>query len=203
MGSAPEEAFPNDVCCFSHSLQADAGMLPQIRPRPIPVTTFPIHYSRNIIRFVEHHTIRRYTNWVTGRVVKSAVKSKVFPVQAMKTYVGPRGIPPLILNLGTSIPRRFPSFLIPREEPCYLSDMRLDGTPLSRYGLLVKKLVAPAGNQSPDRHVQECKNVCCTILYRLQEYTASHPRRKYLDVSVCFVCSKPNTREAAQFHNTE
>lgn len=38
------KAFPNDVCYFPRSLQADAGMLPQIRPRPLPSTSFPIHY---------------------------------------------------------------------------------------------------------------------------------------------------------------
>jgi hypothetical protein len=69
-------------------------------------------------------------HWVTGRVIKNSVKSKVFPVQAMKAYVGSRGIPPFILNLGTSIPKRFPPFPLPGKEPCYLSNMRLDGTPL-------------------------------------------------------------------------
>jgi hypothetical protein len=54
-------------------------------------------------------------NRVTGRVIEIAVKSIVFPVQAMKAYAGSRGIPPLILNLGTSIPRRFLSFLPPLE----------------------------------------------------------------------------------------
>lgn len=69
-----------------------------------------------------------------NRVIKNAVKSKGFPVQAMKAYAGNRGIPPLILNLGTSISIRFLSFPLPGKEPCYLSNMRLYGTPLSRSG---------------------------------------------------------------------
>jgi hypothetical protein len=52
-------------------------------------------------------------NSITGRVVKNTVKSKVFPVQAMKAYEGSRGIAPFILKLGISIRRRFTSLPFP------------------------------------------------------------------------------------------
>jgi hypothetical protein len=31
--------------CFPQSLREDAGIVPQIRPLPIPFTSFPIYYS--------------------------------------------------------------------------------------------------------------------------------------------------------------
>jgi hypothetical protein len=54
MGSnlGPKTGYPDYVWCgFPQSFQANSGILAQIRPRPLPSTSFTIHHSRIILPF--------------------------------------------------------------------------------------------------------------------------------------------------------
>jgi hypothetical protein len=105
------KAFPNDVRYFPHSLQADAGMLPQIRPRSLPATNFPIHYWWTGIPFDAIWTE------LLAESLKLPWRIKFSLSMALKAYEGNRGIASLILNLRTSVPRRFSPSPSPGNNP--------------------------------------------------------------------------------------
>ena len=192
------KAFPNGVCYFLHSLQANAGMLSLIRPRPLPATSFPIHYS---------WTITPFDGTWTELLAESLKMQWRAKFSLSKPWRRMWGVEVYLHSFSTSAfqsPDVLPPFPSPGKNPVIYRMWGWMGNPWVGLAVLVKKLVASAGNQTPDRHIQECKHICCTILCPLQQYTASHPRRKlsWYFHSVCFVSSKPITREPAHFHNT-
>jgi hypothetical protein len=46
-----KKGYPEGFRCFPQSLQANAGIVPDIRPRPLPSAPFPIYHSHIILSF--------------------------------------------------------------------------------------------------------------------------------------------------------
>jgi hypothetical protein len=133
-------------------------------------------------------------NWVTGRVVKNAVKSKVFPVPAMKAYVGSRGIPPLILNLGISISRLLPPSPSPGKNPAIYRMWGWMGNPWVGLAVLVIKPRTVMYKSASTFALQFCAHYSNTRRHI--------PEENYLDISILFSLSLQSRLQESQHNST-